>query len=61
MSRLELDVTEWRRVSPKYVWVDLVGMLIAAVICRSLNEPVGFAPSYFNHTSQPTSSLRTQA
>lgn len=32
MSRLELDVGEWRRVSPKYVWVDLVGVLIFGVI-----------------------------
>lgn len=32
MSRLELDVAEWRRVSPKYVWVDLVGVLIFGVI-----------------------------
>lgn len=32
MSRLELDAGEWRRVSPKYVWVDLVGVLIFGVI-----------------------------
>ncbi|MFM9877330.1 MAG: PH domain-containing protein [Rhodoglobus sp.] len=32
MSRLELDVGEWHRVSPKYVWVDLVGVLIFGVI-----------------------------
>ncbi len=31
-------------------------LLIASVIPRSLNEPVGLAPSYFSHTSQPVSS-----
>jgi membrane protein YdbS with pleckstrin-like domain len=31
-TRLELPVTEWRRVSPKYVVVDFVGTLVFAVI-----------------------------
>ena len=31
-TRLELPDTEWRRVSPKYIVVDLVGSLIFAVI-----------------------------
>ncbi len=30
--RIELPDTQWRRVSPKYVVVDLVGTLITAVI-----------------------------
>lgn len=31
-ERLELTGVEWRRVSPKYVWVDVVGALIVAII-----------------------------
>ena len=31
--------------------------LTAQVIPRSLNDPVGFVPSSFNHTSAPTRSL----
>jgi len=31
-TRLELADTDWRRVSPKYIVVDLVGTLIFAVI-----------------------------
>lgn len=31
-SRLEPVTTEWRRVSPKYIVVDLVGTLIFAVV-----------------------------
>lgn len=31
-ERLELAVSDWRRVSPKYVWVDVVGSLIVAII-----------------------------
>ena len=34
--------------------------VIAIVIPRSLNDPVGLAPSNFNHTSLPVSSDRTQ-
>ena len=45
MSRLELDVTEWRRVSPRYVWVDLVGMLIAAIIVVGATS----LPAVFTH------------
>ena len=33
-----------------------IALLIASVIPRSLNDPVGLAPSYFSHTSQPVSS-----
>ena len=33
-----------------------IALLIASVIPRSLNEPVGLAPSYFSQTSQPVSS-----
>ncbi|MDP3208949.1 MAG: PH domain-containing protein [Rhodoglobus sp.] len=32
MNRLEPTETQWRRVSPKYVWVDLVGILIFGII-----------------------------
>lgn len=32
MTGLELTDTDWRRVSPKYVLVDLVGMLVFGVI-----------------------------
>ncbi len=32
MNRLELPVTEWRRVSPKLVGVELVGGIIALLI-----------------------------
>jgi len=45
VSRLELDVSEWRRVSPKYVWVDLVGMLIAAIIVVGATS----LPAVFTH------------
>ncbi|HWR86212.1 MAG TPA: PH domain-containing protein [Rhodoglobus sp.] len=31
-DRIELTDVQWRRVSPKYVWVDLIGTLITAVI-----------------------------
>ena len=34
---------------------------IAMVMPRSLNEPVGFAPSYFSHTDAPTISLSVHA
>jgi membrane protein YdbS with pleckstrin-like domain len=39
--RLELAVTEWRRVSPKYVWVDVVGTLISGVIVVALTSIAG--------------------
>lgn len=29
---IEIPVAEWRRVSPKYVWVDLIGGLIGTVV-----------------------------
>lgn len=29
---LEIPVTEWRRVSPKYLWVDLLGGVIGSVV-----------------------------
>ncbi len=32
MKRLELTEAEWQRVSPKYIWVELAGQLIFAVI-----------------------------
>ena len=32
MTRLELPDTEWRRVSPKYVIVDVVGTFIGAIV-----------------------------
>ncbi|OLT19019.1 hypothetical protein BJF80_13275 [Serinicoccus sp. CUA-874] len=35
--------------------------LMAAVMPRSLNEPVGLRPSYFTCTCAPTSSLRCSA
>ena len=33
-----------------------IALEIASVMPRSLNEPVGFAPSYFSQTSHPVSS-----
>ncbi|MBC7589582.1 MAG: PH domain-containing protein [Salinibacterium sp.] len=39
-NRLEIPVTEWRRVSPRYVVVDLVGTLIFAVVaCAVVSLP----------------------
>jgi hypothetical protein len=38
-----------------------IAALTATVIPRSLNEPVGFAPSIFSHTSAPVSSERCGA
>jgi membrane protein YdbS with pleckstrin-like domain len=32
VTRLEIPDTEWRRVSPKYIIVDLVGTLIGAIV-----------------------------
>ena len=29
---LEIPVAEWRRVSPKYVWVDLIGGVIGTIV-----------------------------
>ena len=29
---LELPIVEWRRVSPKYLWVDLIGNAIGTVV-----------------------------
>jgi membrane protein YdbS with pleckstrin-like domain len=29
---LEIPVAEWRRVSPKYVWVDLIGSVIGTIV-----------------------------
>ena len=34
---------------------------MAIVMPRSLKEPVGLAPSYFSHTSQPVLALRRSA
>lgn len=31
-GRLELADTDWRRVSPRYVWVDLGGTLVSAIV-----------------------------
>jgi uncharacterized protein len=31
-DRIELPDVEWRRVSPKYLWVDIVGTLISGVM-----------------------------
>ena len=36
-------------------------LLMAMVIPRSLKDPVGLAPSYFNHTWHPVMSLMVQA
>ena len=39
-NRLELPDTEWRRVSPRYVVVDLVGTLIFAIVaCAGASLP----------------------
>jgi len=32
VKRLDLTEAQWKRVSPKYIWVELVGQLIFAVI-----------------------------
>lgn len=29
---LELPIVEWRRVSPKYLWVDLIGNVIGTIV-----------------------------
>ena len=29
---IEIPVAEWRRVSPKYVWVDLIGSVIGTIM-----------------------------
>ncbi len=29
---IEIPVAEWRRVSPKYVWVDLIGGVIGTIV-----------------------------
>jgi len=44
--RLELATSEWRRVSPKYVVVDLVGNLIFAIIVVSATS----VPALVTHT-----------
>ena len=39
-NRLEIPATEWRRVSPRYVVVDLVGTLIFAIVaCAAVSLP----------------------
>lgn len=39
-NRLELPSTEWRRVSPRYIVVDLVGTLIFGIIaCAAASLP----------------------
>ncbi len=42
MNRLEPAGIEWRRVSPKYVWVDLVGVLIFGVVMVGATSVPGF-------------------
>jgi uncharacterized protein len=31
-DRIELTDVQWRRVSPKYVWVDVIGNVITAIV-----------------------------
>lgn len=35
-NRLELTGIEWRRVSPKYVWVDLVRALLVTIVFAAI-------------------------
>ena len=44
-DRLELPVTEWRRVSPKYIVVDLVGTLIFGIVGVAATS----MPAIFTH------------
>ena len=39
---LELPILEWRRVSPKYVWVDLIGGVIATVVALAATSVPAF-------------------
>ena len=50
---VEAQMTAWAPAS--------AALEIATVMPRSLNEPVGLAPSYFSHTSQPVTALSTAA
>ena len=38
MSAIELPETEWQRVSPKYVVVDMIGLLIFGVIATGVTS-----------------------
>jgi membrane protein YdbS with pleckstrin-like domain len=42
-NRLELGETDWRRVSPKLIWVQLLGTLVVAVVLVGLTVPLYFA------------------
>ncbi len=42
MNRLEPVAIEWRRVSPKYVWVDLAGILIFGIVVVGASSVPGF-------------------
>lgn len=44
-TRLEPVTTEWRRVSPKYVFVDLVGTFLSAVVVVAATS----LPAIFSH------------
>lgn len=46
MKTLDLSETDWKRVSPKYVWVDLVGLLIFAVIVVGGTSIPGMVTGY---------------
>jgi membrane protein YdbS with pleckstrin-like domain len=41
-NRLELPVTTWRRVSPKYVIVDVVGALVFAIVITAASSIPAF-------------------
>lgn len=42
MNRLEPTETPWRRVSRKYVWVDLVGILFGGIVAVGATSIAGF-------------------
>ena len=37
MTRLDLPGTEWRRVSPKYIVVDVVGYVVSGVVVTAIS------------------------
>ena len=39
-NRLELPAVTWRRVSPKYVWTELLGLLVTALVLAGATAPL---------------------
>ncbi|MCU1509704.1 MAG: hypothetical protein JWQ12_1969 [Glaciihabitans sp.] len=46
-DRLELPGTTWRRVSPKYIVVDVVGSIISGIMATAVTS----LPAYFSHVA----------